>query len=557
MKNRFNLLLLIFATVLVSCDKDFNTVGTDLIGDENFQFDKYEVQNIKAFSKATGDIQTNNLFLNQLGVYNDPYFGKTEASFVTQVSLSNTPPDFGTNPEIENVILYVPYFSRITNTDANGARTYVTDSIFNKTEKIKLSVYENGYFLNSLDPNDNFQSQQKFYSDLKPTIETFKRGTDAMGNSIPNGTRLNNSTDVAQNDEFLFSSNEIVVYKQALFNGVLKYVDEAGAALANQNDVSLRVVKERLAPGMYLELDKNYFKKLLLQNQASNLDSNTSFKNFFKGLYFKTEEITPGQGALAMINFSQAKISVNYQSLTGTSPISSKTYQLNLGTSGGTTVALLNNTNSTAYANGLAASNQLIGNDEKLYLKGGKGSVSYIELFNATELADLRSRKYLINDAFLTFYIDNNALSNVNQKEPVRLYLYDADNNRPLFDYSLDASTSGNSKYNKFVHDGIIQLDANKKGIKYRIRITQHINNVLNSTNTNFNKNVRLGLAVTENIGININSSLKNSITLGTDDIKFLPQGSVISTMGTVLYGPGSTDPNKKLKLDIYYTKPN
>ena len=53
---------------------------------------------------------------------------------------------------------------------------------------------------------------------------------------------LNNSTNVAKNEEFLISNKELYIYKT---NGSGLYVDAAGAVLANQSDVSLRVIKER------------------------------------------------------------------------------------------------------------------------------------------------------------------------------------------------------------------------------------------------------------------------------------------------------------------------
>ena len=98
-----------------------------------------------------------------------------------------------------------------------------------------------------------------------------------------------------------------------------------------------------------------------------------------------------------------------------------------------------------------------------------------------------------------------------------------------------------------------------KQGIKYKIRITDYINNVLNGTNPNNNGNSRLGLVVTESINIATNASLKTPIQFGTpsDETKSIPVASVINPLVTILYGAQSSDPDKKLKLEIYYTKPN
>ena len=81
--------------LLLSCDKDFNTIGSEIIGDGHYEFDKYTVQNLKAYSKETGAVQSNNLPVNSLGVYNDPFFGTNISEFVSQVELERVAPNFG------------------------------------------------------------------------------------------------------------------------------------------------------------------------------------------------------------------------------------------------------------------------------------------------------------------------------------------------------------------------------------------------------------------------------------------------------------------------------
>ncbi|MBP6460237.1 MAG: DUF4270 family protein, partial [Crocinitomicaceae bacterium] len=173
----------------------------------------------------------------------------------------------------------------------------------------------------------------------------------------------------------------------------------------------------------------------------------------------------------------------------------------------------------------------------------------------------------LINEAYLECYIDKTAMAGANQLEAERLYLFDATNQKPLVDYTFDATTSSNTKYNKLIFGGIIERDdtANKKGIKYKIRITQHINNLINSTDTNLNKNVRLGLTVTENIAYSNNyyykspRSLNNTIMGTNDAVEYFPVASIMEQQGVVLHGtnPSPADASKKLKLVIHYTKPN
>ena len=219
MKKHITVLFLSFALVFISCDQDFNTIGSDLVGDEHFDFNTHEAQ-LKAYSVKTNEVQTNNLPINPLGIYNNPYFGVTKANFVSQLSLATAQPKFGTNVQVENVILYVPYFSTVETNNADGSKVYSLQSIYgaNKESKMKLSVYENGYYLNSYNPNDNFQTQQRFFSDGSTNgnlinFENLKRGHDGNGNSVQNGTRLNDSPNAAENDQFFFNKSEIIVYK--------------------------------------------------------------------------------------------------------------------------------------------------------------------------------------------------------------------------------------------------------------------------------------------------------------------------------------------------------
>jgi hypothetical protein len=601
MKKHITVIFLVFTMVFISCDQDFNTIGSDLVGDEHFDFNTHEAQ-LKAYSVKTNEVQTNNLPINPLGIYNNPYFGVTKSNFVSQLSLATAQPNFGTNVQVENVTLYVPYFSTVETNNTDGSKVYSLQSIYgaNKESKMKLSVYENGYYLNSFNPNDNFQTQQRYFSDGSTNgtlinFENLKRGNDGNGNSVQNGTRLNDSPNTAENDQFFFNKSEIIVYKTK-FNtttGILEYVDANDVVLANQNDVSLRVVKERLAPGIYLTLNKAFFKKRILEAGNENLFNNNEFKQYFKGLYFKMEQLPGEEGAMAMINFSNAKVNINYSSVdqgaaAGT-VATSKTLVLNLGTnSGSNSVSLQDYSYSGAYNSGLNASatNPTFGSDSKLYLKGGKGSVVYLDVFGSAdilkpvngqlvaganqipdELDQLRLKGWLINEAYLEFYIDKTAMAGANQLEAERLYLFDATNQKALVDYTFDATTNSNTKYNKLIFGGIIERDntANKKGIKYKIRITQHINNLINSTDANLNKNVRLGLTVTENINYSNNYyyknplSLNNPILVTNDVVEYFPVTSIMEQQGVVLHGtnPSTEDASKKLKLVIHYTKPN
>lgn len=541
--------LLFFAFIFISCDKDFNTLGSDIVGDEHFNFTEYFAENLNAYVEGTGPVQTNNLALNSLGIYKNPVFGTTKAHFVSQIEMGTPNPDIGYNhyidPSKDSVYVYIPFFSTLESTETDGSRTFSIDSLYGDSQaKFNLKVYENGYFLRDFDPDNNNQTQ-KYYSDFKPTIDTYK------------GSQLLNIGSVSENTEFFFNKNEIVIYKT---NDNGQFYNSSGDLTT---DPSQYVVKERKDPGIWLNLHKEIFKTKILDAVAlGKLYNNNTFKQHFKGLYFEVEELIAGQGSLVKLDFTKAEIVVQYHSYssndTNAANLSKRTLNFQMGYSAtgskkSNTINLLElSPVETNYSNAL----QVGASQEKLYLKGGaNGSVAYIDVFNDVELQTLRDNNWLINEANLVFYVDQSEMSAA-EYEPLRIYLFDATNNIPLLDYYTDASTVASSpSFNKFVYGGIIEKSSDGKGFRYKIRITDYINNVLNGTTPSTNGNSRLGLVVTESINVTANVSLKPATP--SDDPVLIPVASVLNPLGTVLYGTQTTDLTKKLKLQIYYTEPN
>jgi hypothetical protein len=537
--------IVVLALSLFSCDKDFNTIGGNVIGSDHFQFGiKDQDATVIAFNQDLGAVQSNNLPVNPLGIYNNTAFGKTTAHFVTQISLPTIIPTF-TNleeePEITEVILYIPYFSTKGTTDEEGVATYTLDSVYG-TSKLKLSVFENGYFLRDFDPNSQFAQVQNYFSDQLTNIENNKRGASADGTSIPSGERLNNATDVSENDQFFFNAAEISVTT----------VDEDEVETTTKS-----------APGIYLKLNKDFFQKKIIGGYDENkLVNNNVFKDYFRGLYFKVEasDAEPNGNGFAMINFAGGKITVNYKQDKSTEDDEGntiivreeKTFDLSLT---GNTVSLTNQERTTNYTNALNTANATQG-DERLYINGGAGSMAVIDLFGrdedgqSAELEAYRNQGWLINEANLIFRIDRDVMAD--NKEPKRIYLYDLENKVSLADYNNDFTVNSiKPKMGKVIYNGIIKLE-DEKGIYYKIRITNHIASLFNNPDTT---NVRLGLVVTENI-LNVgNYKLKNQTVTG---IKEVPTASVMNPLGTVLYGSKSSVPlDQRLRLEIYYTKPD
>jgi Domain of unknown function (DUF4270) len=529
---------LLSISLFVSCDKEFNGVGSDLVDYTHFGVSS-ETYPVIAYNQKIGVIQSNNLPINPLGIYDNPAFGTTTASFATQLSLASTY-TVGANPIIESVELRIPYFSTLKTTNSDGTHVYELDSIYGAANgKIKLSIYESGYYMRNLDPDDNFLSAQKFYTNQKTEFES-KIKQDIFPD------KLNNDTDVSQNDAFFFSAAE--------------FADKTTGSDGKETTTYT-------APQMRLKLmikdntndHRGFQEKIFSQEGIASLKSNELFKDYFRGLYFKVERSGSSEPAMALLNFAKGTIIIKYKEDSQTSGAAKvdKTITLNLS---GNTVSFPEASNENIdYLNATTSPNT--SGDAKLYLKGGAGSMAIIDLFKAGEIPQIKAKGWLINEAYLVFNIDANAMADAKTAEPNRIFLYDFNNSRTIIDYPIDATTTtSNPKNNKTVFGGYIvnSTTGAKRGLTYKIRITNHVRNLIKNDSTN----VRLGLVVTEDIANTTQSVWKTPLEVilsPTESfyIKKTPQASVMNPLGTVLYGSNPAVPaDKRLKLEIFYTKP-
>jgi hypothetical protein len=526
----FKKILLIATVVLLySCDKDFHAIGDNLIGDDHFGLEP-EKYDVLAYDQEVSPVQSNGLVNNALGIYDDKVFGVRTASFATQVSLESYAPSIGSDPQVVSVQLTIPYFSHAVSTNATtGDTTYKLDSIYGKPEDklIKLSVYESGVQMRGSYFDNGSQFPQFYYTNQNADFDKFK-----IENTTPNSDvkRLNNSTVKAENVEFYFNPAELK--------------DETKDAKTGVETTT------RVAPQMRLNLDNTFFQTKILNASASVLSASDVFQQYFKGLYFKVEKSGSSAGNMALMDFSKGKITIKYTAKTDITTDAEtvredRTLVINLT---GATASLLDDVKTPAYQAAIADQN-LTDGDESLYLKGGQGSLAVLEL-NAfgSKLTEIRDNKWLVNEANLVFHIDTDKMAGVYESK--RVYLYDLTNNTAILDYLTDGTGSG-APLGKAVYSGIINIDpTSKRGTTYKIRLTNHIRNIIKNTAVN----VKLGLVVSGDI----NTVASNKLKLKNSVITDVPKASVLSPLGTILFGGKSTVPdNKRLKLEVYYTKPN
>ncbi|MBT8303711.1 MAG: DUF4270 domain-containing protein [Bacteroidia bacterium] len=526
----------------ISCEKDFSSLGTEIIGGTNFDTGS-ELYDVIAYSKKVGPVRSNGLPVNLIGIYNDPVYGSTTASFITQVSSSTINPVFGDSVVLDSVVLTIPYFSTNEGNDDSGNIMYELDSIFGDSP-MNLYGFRNNYFLRDFDPESGFEETQNYYS-----------------NGATSETGMLNMAEIEGD----------TIFKQIMF---LPSNDPTIIFGAPDEETGEREESRQDPPAIRTLLDKDYWQELIIDKEGEpELSNQANFEDYFRGMYFKVESLAGEPGTMILLDFSSSSSNITlYYTRDGFStdengdPIREQsTFELGFN---GNRVNLLENNFNFPLEDG-----DDINGDEKIYLKGGVGSTAVINLFNADETGQsaeftafkesfvetnsdgefVRSKR-LVNEANLIFYVDQTM---VDGEEPDRIYLYDLTNNAPLIDYFLDPSTNNfNPVDTKILHLGALERvddEPDGEGIKYRLKMTEHINNLLIRDSTN----VKLGLSVSGNLNLENESNQLDIITEETNILNRLPVSSIISPRGTVLFGNNTMDDDKKVQLEIFYTEPN
>ncbi|MBI6117202.1 DUF4270 domain-containing protein [Salegentibacter maritimus] len=519
------LLVVVFA--FVACDDEYSTVGGEII--ENTSDLELEEVEVTAYSKKINSVQTNKLGNHLLGVYNHPIYGQTTASILTQISLPTQNPTFGTEPELDSVVLTIPYFSTEADSDEDGNITYALDSVYGNTP-IKISIQESNYYLRDLDPDADFQDSQRYYSDDQDLFEQNLTGEV-----------------IYENDNFLPSNQAIVSYEE----------NDQG----EQDTIAS-------GPALRIKLPTAYFQEKIIENEGSGvLSNNNNFKNYLRGMFIKAEP-KEEDGTMIFFNLNKesgAGIELFYTNEVettnddgGTDTIRRrKQYKLDLGS---TIVNSFKGEYPGDILQAIEESNAEAG-AEKLFLNGGEGSMAVIELFQDEEQIEaLKEKDWLINEVNLNFYVDKSFVSEMNEYN--RLYLYDLDNGRLLADLSFARNFvqdfNSAQPLNSLTSFSKILKDAsNDEPVGYKINLTQHVTNILEDDA----ENVRLGLVLVDNINNVFLDRRDGPITplqsgvRGLDDIETIPSEVITTPEGTVLHGNLSNDEEKRLKLRIYYTE--
>ena len=538
--------------MIQACDNEFSEIGTGIVGTPDFEIINGTYP-VKTYNKKMKPFQSNGLSENLLGYYYDPVFGDSKVDFVGQLTPKTFAPDFGDDTILDSVVLTVPYKSTID----TETMTYTLDYLYG-SDPIKLSIFKNNYYLRTFDPNADLDAPQNYYSN----------GTLAQGELM--GTTDLEGQLIYQDNSYFPSADSIDLWEDNEETDVFE--------VASTLQPSLRV--HLFSPtGQNSNPIAAFWDDLIFSKEEDEvLSSSSNFYEYFRGLYFKAESITPMGGNLMQLDFSSTDASVTiYYTYEETVTVNGETstitsqgeYEMNFT---GNRVNIFDNTFNASVTNIIDDTTTDAEGDDYLYLKGGEGSMAIVELFadeagNSEEdqLNEFRevdnnglvSVKRLINEAYLEFYIDETQL---NTDHPNRVYLYDLDNNIPMTDFFLDQTVNTASADSKFTHLVPLSTETSADGTeqkKYKIRLTEHLNNIIIDDSTN----VKLGLVVSSNVGSASPRGFQTSIDVGIGlditTIEGVPTGTVLSPKSVVLHGSNSPVAAKRVKLNIYYTEPS
>ncbi len=536
--------ILLVALIITSCEKDFASFDSGVINSDNaINFSTNSVEySLTSRSKMVNPVQTNNLPSFLLGSYNHPQFGRSNSSFVGQMVPSEYNHDFGDNVVLDSVVLTIPYYSRGIDTSEEGDITYEIDSVYGDSP-IKISVYRNNFFFRTFDPFSDFDTSQSYFSNGSLSVEEVIDSGQLEGELL------------FEIDDFVPSADQIN----------LTQIDTTGNAY----------VAQRIAPALRFKLNnpnENFWESNFFENEGNQVLTNEpNFKEFFRGLYIKVE--SSSDGSMMLLNFasSNTKLTIHYtsdntnigDSDTGSvDEIETNQHEYVMNFSGNLINLFENET-----VVDVDLMDQTNGN-ENIYLRGGEGIISTIDLFSGTTIGDdgeeisefdlFKNFFYdeisdepirIINEAYIEFFV-NQGFSN--SDEPERIYLYNYEQNSALIDYFLDQSVSSLTINAKINHLEPLVRDSlnDDRGIKYKIRITEHLNNLILRDSTN----AKLALGVISDV-----ASVQNFKILGDNsesENKSLASGVILSPKGTILHGNLSSDIEKRPKIKIYYTEP-
>lgn len=497
--------------ILLSCNTDQDTfsVENNVVGPNNFEVLSVDIP-LQINNLAVNEVQTNSQTHFVLGELSQGDFGKTNAKIVSQIYLPQSvvfgnfsqekeTTEYDENENVDKVYLYLPFFSKSTQENASAEKTYTLDSIFgSKNADFTLKVDELDYFLSSIDAS--LQPKAYFSSENLP-----------MGQNLASKPAK-------------ISEREIVRHK---FDDPTTSEDESTAE------------KDRLSPGIRIELDKDYFQnKIMVKEGDDVLASNINFTNHIKGIVISADNLSAE--FLSYIDISKAKIEVEYS-------FQHKHTDNNFYTKKSSVEFPLSGQIFSLYE----TSNQSISlSDQNIFLKGGNGYTANI-ILDSGVLSSLKAENVLITGADLFLYVDES--KNVGDKKANFILPYVSESGNLLRDYASDLSYNNNNILS------VSKLLTDELGSYYKLKIVDFLNTAL-KTSTQISFDLSSTLMVQDFVLNDRNQQVNRAFSTS----KYKDSSSLNKKMlsahsqnlfGMALHGSASTEIQKRPKLRVFYTK--
>lgn len=524
MKKFFNILVasvltLTVGTSVISCNEDPIGLGGALVGgDASGYVDSIDVI---AFNSRFDSIRSDQRFLQNalLGAYEEPIFGRTQASFISQLRLNSLSPTFGTNPLVDSVHLFIPvYYNSATdsvrvdtlNLSKPGLKAEDSDTILIRKSYRVDSIYGNRNATMTLqvkDINTVLYTDKSYYSN--PALDENQIGVNgAILGSATIGSRVQNIT-IKQK---VATSN---IYEESV--------------------------------GYKISLDKNYFKEKILDNEKTGLlgDYATFIRRVIQGFQFSVEE---NNGFLFAFNPNNIQLKMYYSNegddaVRKSSNLTFNFYNLWNSTSGSNVqVNHLANTNQgSAFVNNYTNPNTVEG-ESKLFLNGADGTRVHVR-FNTEQLDALRTKKEAESLTFIGAKLEFHIDESYNFPKPGFIMAWN--NYKKEGKYVDELFADVLEFYNAYptnVHFN--PIIGSKK--YYTIDITKHFKKMLEQNVAFEDQQMIVALG---------------NFLMGTDDtstifsISPFYRNTVANPYRVVLHGNNIQDESKKLKLKVYYTK--
>ncbi len=496
---------ILFIIGIISCEKDFNDIASNVV--KNTKFDtKDTIIEVVITNKAITSVRADGLTVGGtlgqylLGVYNNPNYEKIEASVVSQLALDNTvrvaDKTYGADTTvvttIDTVFLKIPYQGTLK-TDSRSE--YVLDSIIgDKTKAFNLNLYRTETYMNRLNPSD--PSKLNNYS------------SDATYQVLPG--ELNAQVD------YPFIPNALdtmMIYKRRLSTGTVYRTDTL--KLSNNN------------PFARIPLDEAKIKQIFVDEYetSSHFETQEAINDYFKGLYI---EAKGNEGSLMAFNIATTNFDLK--------PSIEIRYTKTVLKGGTEVVDTIIKTNSFLLSNFSTSlykmEEKVYPNDKNIIIQGAAGNMAQIKMLDDSQLNILKSKNWLINEASLTFYVNQDIVGQDTIQTPYKLFLYKDGNNKAQIKDHLSEGPA--------IYDGNLVI-TDKKPDYYMFRITDYVSDLLNGTITD---NPILGLKVFNNPTDGFTSPIDTLVT----DHNWNPKAVTLLNHDKVLNG------ERRARLKISYS---